>query len=95
MQAHVKPIGIKLLQQDRDRLKRLAEIKKRSPHWLAKEAIAQYLEREESSEALKQSAMESWEEYQNDGLHITHDEMKSWLTTWGTPGETELPQCHK
>lgn len=95
MQTQVKPMGIKLLQQDRDRLKRLAEIKKRSTHWLAKEAIAQYLEREESSEQLKQSAMESWEEYQKDGLHITHDEMRCWLTTWGTPGETEPPQCHK
>jgi predicted transcriptional regulator len=95
MQAQVKPMGIKLLQQDRDRLKRLAEIKKRSTHWLAKEAIAQYLEREESAEQLKLSAMEAWEECQQDGLHITHDEMKGWLTTWGTPNETGSPECHK
>ena len=88
-------MGIKLPQEDRDRLKRLGEAKKRSAHWLAKEAIQQYLEREESAEQLKRETMEAWEEYQRDGLHITHDEMAGWLKTWGTPNYVECPPCHK
>lgn len=37
------------------RLKRLAEARQQSPHLLMNEAISQYLEREEKSEALRQA----------------------------------------
>ncbi|MEI6208275.1 MAG: CopG family ribbon-helix-helix protein [Desulfuromonadales bacterium] len=94
-QAQLKPIGVKLTPELKDRLHRISEAKHRSTHWIMKEAIQQYVEREESAEQFKRETIESWEEYQRDGLHITHKEMIGWLSSWGTPNETECPPCHK
>lgn len=91
----IKPVGVKLAPELKDRLNRISEAKHRSTHWIMKEAIQQYVEREESAEQFKRETIEAWEEYQRDGLHITHNEMTGWLSTWGTPNETECPPCHK
>jgi predicted transcriptional regulator len=95
MQAQVKPVGVKLPIELRERLHNISTAKHRSTHFLMKEAIQQYVEREESAEQFKRETIESWEEYQRDGLHINHNEMINWLSTWGTPNEMECPPCHK
>jgi predicted transcriptional regulator len=33
-------------------------------------------------------------EYEKTGLHNTHDELKSWLSSWGTPNAAPMPACH-
>ena len=38
-------MGVKLDERTRDRLKILGEARRRSPHWLMREAIREYLER--------------------------------------------------
>lgn len=93
-QAQLKPVGVKLTLEQRERLNNISKLKKRSAHWLMKEAIQQYIERAESAEQFRQETVAGWEEYQRDGLHITQAEMKSWLSSWGTQGETERPPCH-
>lgn len=40
-------IGVKLDEEIRDRLKSLGTARQRSTHWLMREAIREYLEREE------------------------------------------------
>jgi predicted transcriptional regulator len=97
MQAHAqpRPTGVKIPPELKDRLHKISEAKHRSTHWIMKEAIQQYVEREESVEKFKQETIEAWEEYQRDGLHLTHNEMKGWLSTWGTLNEIECPPCHK
>ena len=90
----IQPVGVKLTPELKDRLHRISETKQRSTHWIMKEAIQQYVEREESAEQFKRETLEAWEEYQRDGQHITHNEMIGWLSTWGTPDEMECPPCH-
>ena len=41
----IRPIAVKLDQDTRDRLKRLADAKDRSTHWMLREAVAQFVER--------------------------------------------------
>ena len=94
-QTQLKPIGVKISPELKNRLHKISTAKNRSTHWIMKEAIQQYVEREESAEIFKRETIEAWEEYQRDGLHITRNEMTSWLNTWGTPNETECPPCHK
>jgi len=94
-QPQLKPIGVKLTPELKVRLQRISEAKHRSTHWIMKEAIQQYVEREESTEQFKRETIEAWEEYQRDGLHITQNEMTGWLSSWGTSNETECPPCHK
>ena len=91
MQKQLKPIAIKLPENDRERLSRLAEAKKRSPHWLAKEAISQYLDREEAVENFKQETIARWEEYRQTGKTVSNDVVMTWLDSWGTNEESEPP----
>ena len=95
MQSQLKPMGIKLPTTERERLKKLGEQKKRSSHWLAKEAIAQYLDREEAAERFKQETLAAWEEYRRTGESLSHENVESWLETWGTDHEIECPTCRK
>lgn len=90
-----RPVAIKIDQDTRDRVKRLAEARHRSSHWMMREAIRQYVEREEKREAYRQDGINAWNEYQETGLHVTGDEVIAWLDTWGEENEQAAPACHK
>ena len=89
------PMAVKLEPGMKERLKRLAEAKRRSPHWLMKEAVREYLEREEHTEKLRQETLERWAAYKTSGEHATNEAVMAWLDTWGYEGETERPPCEK
>lgn len=71
--------GIKLDDNTRKRLKDLAEKRKRSPHWLMRTAIEDYLEREEQYEAEKAEDMARWEHYLTTGIAIEQKKVEEWL----------------
>jgi len=87
--------SIKLDDELKSRIKELADIKHRSAHWIMREAIRDYIEREESKENFKQEALASWKTYQETGQHLTGEEVREWLNTWGTDKEAEIPKPHK
>ncbi|MBZ7927302.1 CopG family ribbon-helix-helix protein (plasmid) [Ensifer adhaerens] len=89
------PTSLKLDDELKGRVQHLAEIRRRSSHWIMREAIAQYVEREEKRETLRQDTLDAWEEYQSAGLHATAAEVEKWLSTWGTDDESAAPECHK
>lgn len=93
MQVQPKPMAIKLPQHDRDRLKKLGEAKNRSVHWLAKEAISQFLAREEAVEQFRRETQARWEEHCQTGNSLPNDAVMSWLNTWGSNTESEPPTC--
>ncbi len=72
--------GIKLDDKTQDRLKALAEKRKRSPHWLMKTAIEGYLEREENYEREKSEDMERWKRYQLTGSSVDQESVERLLT---------------
>lgn len=49
-----RPVAIKIGLDMKELVKRLAEMRHRTPHWLMREAISQYVEREEKREAFRQ-----------------------------------------
>ncbi len=59
------------------------------------EAIQQYVEREEARESFKQEALASWAAYKETGRHLTGQEVRTWLNSWGTDGERAVPERHK
>jgi predicted transcriptional regulator len=77
------------------RVQQLAELRQRSAHWIMREAIQQYVSREEAQESFKLEALASWTAYQESGKHLTGKEVRAWLNTWGTDAETPLPPCHE
>lgn len=86
--------SIKIDDELKVRIQRLAGVRDRSAHWIMREAIRQYVEREEARESFRQEAMASWTAYRESGRHLTGREVMTWLDSWGTPAETELPDCH-
>ena len=87
--------SIKLDESLKTRVRHLADSRQCTPHWIMREAVAQYVEREEARESFLQEALASWKSYQESGLHLTEQEIRDWLETWGTENETEAPLCHK
>jgi predicted transcriptional regulator len=94
MNNKTAPMSLKLPTASRERLSNLATIKKRPAHALAREAIETYIEAEETRERHNREAVESWEHYQETGLHVTGDEVIAWIETWGTENEKNAPICH-
>ena len=90
----IRPVAIKIDDDTRARVKRLAEARHRTPHWLMREAITQYLEREEKREAFRQDALKAWEEYRTTGLHVTAAEADAWLAQLEQGKDIEPPECH-
>ncbi|XVJ70869.1 MAG: ribbon-helix-helix protein, CopG family [Rhizobacter sp.] len=93
--ASVHPVAIKIDSDIKERVKRLASARHRTAHWLMREAITQYVEREEKREAFRQETLHAWEEYRTTGLHATAKEVDAWLASWGTDDELPAPTCHK
>jgi len=77
------------------RVQQLASQRRRSPHWIMLEVIQQYVEREEARESFKQEALASWAAYKETGRHLTGQEVRSWLNTWGTDEESAVQDCRK
>ncbi len=86
--------SVKLDDDLNGRVRQLATLRQRTPHWVMREAIRQYVEREEARESFRQEAMESWAAYQETGQHLTRQEVRDWLNGWGTEAEAEPPECH-
>lgn len=95
-QMHIaaKTVSVKLDGSTRTRIDGLAEARNRTPHWMMREAIMQYVEREEKREAFRQETIQAWEKYQETGLHVNAEEVDSWLASWGTENELPTPVCH-
>ncbi|KVD43090.1 CopG family transcriptional regulator [Burkholderia sp. MSMB1072] len=86
--------SIKLDPALQERVRHLAEQRRRTPHWIMREAIAQYVAREEKRESFKQEAMQAWADYQSTGLHVTHEEMDAYLEKLEAGEAAEPPECH-
>jgi len=90
-----KVVSIKLDEPDQARLASLAKMRNRSSHFLMREAIAEYLEREEKRAAFIEEAESAWQHYQATGEHVTLDEMDDWAKKIEAEPELPAPQCRK
>jgi predicted transcriptional regulator len=87
-------MSLRLDAELRERLDRLAQMRKRTSHALARDAVARFVAEEEKQAAWNASCDAALRDYQETGLHIAQDEVNAWLDTWGTPQEKPAPECH-
>ena len=87
-------VTIKLDDADRKRIAALATAKKRTPHYLMKEAILEYVKKEEARQNFIAAAKTSFEHYKETGLHITLDEFSQWVDKVQEAPEVPVPACH-
>jgi predicted transcriptional regulator len=88
-----RPVAIKIDEDTRIRVKRLADARQRTPHWLMREAIRQYVEREEKREAFRQDALQAWETFRATGQHLTADQADTWLAQLEQGNDLDPPTC--
>jgi predicted transcriptional regulator len=86
--------SLKLDGETKARVQRLAHARRRSAHWLLREAVLQYVDREEASERLRQDASAAWAEYQATGQHLTAEEADGWLARLEAGEDAPPPDCH-
>ena len=86
--------SLKLDTKMKARVQRLASARRRTPHWIMREAVEQYVEREEKREQLRQDALAAWNHYQITGLHLTAEEADAWLARLEAGENAPVPECH-
>lgn len=74
-------MGVKLDEKTRNRLKKLGKLRQRTPHWLMRTAIMEFLDREERSEKERHQDMKRWRAYQRTGDSISNEAMMDFLDT--------------
>ena len=88
-----RPVAIKIDEETKARMKRLAEARQRSPHWLMREAITQYIDREEKREAFRRDTLLAWEAFRTTGSHASADEADAWLAQLEQGNDIDPPAC--
>jgi predicted transcriptional regulator len=85
--------SLKLDHGIKKRVKRLALVRRRSPHWLMREAIEEYVDREEKRERFRQDALAAWDHYHATGLHVTAEDADAWLAKLESGKIGAPPKC--
>jgi predicted transcriptional regulator len=89
------PVSLKLAPAERERLAALAVARKRTPHYLMREAVSEYLGREEMRQSFRDEAARAWQDYKDTGLHVTQEEVDTWVDSLGTAKPKRRPKWHK
>jgi predicted transcriptional regulator len=91
--ASVRPVAIKIDDDTKARVKRLADARQRTPHWLMREAITQYVDREEKRESFRQDTVQAWEAFRAAGQHVTAEAADAWLAELEQGNDVDPPAC--
>jgi predicted transcriptional regulator len=86
--------SLKLDSELKERVQKLADVRRRTAHWIMREAVEQYVSREEKREQFRQDALAAWNDYQATGLHATGAEADAWLAKLEAGEVAEAPECH-
>ena len=86
--------SVKLDSELKERVQQLAKSRRRSAHWIMREAVEQYVSREEKREQFRRDTLAAWAEYQATGLHVTAAEANEWLAKLAAGEDAEAPECH-
>ncbi|GJM10850.1 MAG: CopG family transcriptional regulator [Lysobacteraceae bacterium] len=84
-------LGVRLDKEMEERLAALAARTRRSKSFLAKDALARYLDEEELKEREKALALARWEHYKSTGEQVSNEDVMDWMESWGTDQEVPCP----
>jgi len=82
-------LSIRLKAETKKRLAKLAKASGRSSNFLISDAVESYVADQERMLAETRQA----DRQVKSGHYVRHEDMKAWLLSWGTEGETPLPRC--
>jgi predicted transcriptional regulator len=86
--------SLKLDPEMKARIQRLAEARRRTSHWIMREAIHEYVSKQEKREQFRLDTLASWEHYETTGLHVTDKEMDQWAAKLKKGIKAPPLKCH-
>jgi predicted transcriptional regulator len=89
------PLSVKLEADEKTALMKIAATKARSVHYVMRQALSEYIEREQKRSDFYEDGKKALEHCQATGLHVTQDEIMVWAESLGTPEELPPPVCHE
>jgi predicted transcriptional regulator len=92
--AATSAASLQLDSELKERGQRLAAVRRRSAHWMMREAVEQYVSREEQREQSRQDALAAWNHHQTTGLHGAAEEADAWLAKLEAGEAAKAPKCH-
>lgn len=82
------PISVRVSTETRERLEALARATERSRSWHIEKALAEYLDVQAWQVAHIEAGMTALDE----GRTVAHDEVRDWLSSWGSDDEHDPPR---
>lgn len=73
-------------------------------NWHPEQAVTERVTRPDRALAMRQAhesaeiveaAVTAWKSHEETGLHLTWNETRDWMKTWGKENEQVAPECHK
>ncbi len=87
--------SLKLDPDIKERIQRIAAERRRTSHWVMREALSEFVAREEQRSQFYRDGVASWEEYQATGLHVTNEEVNAWFDRLDSGERVAPPECHR
>lgn len=89
-----RPVAVDLDVEVHARVRELAKARNRPAHSLMREAIGEYVDREEKRETFRRETLAAWAAYEASGRHLTGSEAEAWLARLEAGHDVEPPECH-
>ncbi len=87
-------MSIRIDTKTKERLSQIANRQKRSSHSNAVEALNFFIVQKEKEYLWNKSCIDSLNNFEETGLHVTQNEVEKWMDSWGTNNELPVPICH-
>jgi len=84
-------LALKLDDETRRRLQALGQVRDRTPHWLMKKAVLEFLEREEGYEQQRREDLARWERYRLSEAALPQEAVEEWLDSFSMEGARPVP----
>jgi predicted transcriptional regulator len=76
------------------RVQRIAEARNQAPLLVLREAVQQYVDREEKRQQFNADTLAALEDFEATGLHLTGEEVDEWLSKLAAGENAPMPECH-
>ena len=77
-----------------ERVDQFARQQKQSSEAIFRDAVSEYLDRQDQRRSFREDAINAWADYQRTGLHVTGDEADAWLAKLEAGEIAAAPDCH-
>jgi predicted transcriptional regulator len=77
-----------------ERMDQFARQQQQPSDAIFRDAVSEYLDRQDQRRSFRQDAIDAWSDYQRTGLHVSGEEADAWLAKLEAGETVAAPDCH-